>query len=95
LTDDITLDLTEIKNLETTLTNLTNENTRLTTENTDLATKNSEQDGIINGTTIPDLIAKLEQYATKVSDGELKTTLTDLSTQLATLQQHQPITSAN
>jgi hypothetical protein len=83
------MDLTEIEALETTLTNLTNENTRLTNENATLTTKTSEQTGIINNTTIPNLIASLEQYASKISDGELKTTLSQITTALTALQQQQ------
>jgi regulator of replication initiation timing len=89
LTEEITIDLGEIENLEGNLQALTDENTRLTTENTNLQTKNNEQDGIITGTTIPNLLANLEQYASKVSEGELKTTLANITTELASLQKNQ------
>jgi len=90
---EIQMDLGEIENLEATLQALTKDKTDLTTEKTNLETRITEleqtitdKDQIINSTTIPNLITQLEQYASKVTNPEVKTLLAEIQTALGALR---------
>jgi len=77
------------------LQTLTQEKDQLTTDKSNLETQLAEKDNIINDTTIPTLIAQLDQYASKIANPELKTTLAEIQNSLARLQNTDLLAATN